>query len=167
MKTFVFLLTAVFLWQGSAHAQTKELWPSPVILKNRDCILEILAKKMNVTLSESKPRPEIKPQGLVTLEEYQDAVEKFWGWRPSAIVNVYNPVTNQIFLNTTTEFYLPRGRTIFDSLAHEYVHFLQLNYLGRDPDDSYNEDEAVAVQTWFRETYSSQMIGLDFQCPGK
>lgn len=167
MRSFWGALLLMLFTQSGAWAQTPALWPSAPILKNSDCILEVLAKKMKITLDANKARPAIKPQDKITLEEYQDAVEKFWGWRPSAIVNVYNPVTNQIFLNTTVEFYLPRGRTIFDSLAHEYVHFLQLNYLGRDPDDSYNEDEAVEVQTWFRETFSSQFKGLDFQCPEK
>lgn len=164
MKNLIFIYLAVLFTSHSLVA-AETLWPQDKVQKSRDCIFQIVAKKMNVQINPAKKRAALKLQGTTSLKEFQNAMEKFWGWRPDAFMNAFNPVTNEIYLHTIARHYLSNGRSIYDSLAHEYAHYIQLNYLGRDLEDEYNENEAVDVQTWFRETYSTSIKQFDFSCP--
>ncbi|OFZ01263.1 MAG: hypothetical protein A2Z97_02065 [Bdellovibrionales bacterium GWB1_52_6] len=120
------------------------------------CTLEAVAKKMGVLLQKSISPPAIYLESQITLEKFQNSIEPQWAFRPSAVLNAYVAARNEIFLTDQAWLYLPRGRTLDDSLAHELVHFIQVKYQNVDPEDDVgNETEAVDIQTWFRETYSS------------
>ncbi|MFN7728157.1 MAG: hypothetical protein ACK5P7_03265 [Bdellovibrio sp.] len=120
---------------------------------------------MHVLLKPEIDRPVIRPETSTALKDYQDSIEKFWDWRPDAFLNVFVPLKNEIFLFTEVGYYRSRGRSIFDSLAHELAHYLQFTYRGADMADESLEGEAVQVQTWFRETYRAQFQGDEFVCP--
>lgn len=119
------------------------------------CILAAAASRMEVALREDIPPPRIRYESRTSISEFQDAVERQWGFRPEVILNVYIPERNEIYIMDDASYYSRLGRFVDDSLAHEYAHFLQVRYRGvrldQDPDNL--ESEAVSVQGWFRETY--------------
>ena len=157
-------LTSSQLW---AQVPNSPLLPAAPIIEARDCILKIVAAHKNITLLDTVPLPEIKPEGPYTLQDYQDSAENFWGFRPDAYLNMYNPLRNEIFIMATREYYESYERSVFDSLAHELAHYLQHRYQNADfsqGDDSL-EFDAIATQTWFRETYKDNFVGDNFVCP--
>lgn len=159
---FGFVIVAAAL----AEAQTS-LIPAQNVIDARDCVMKLVAAKKNITLIETVPAPEIKPEGLHSLADFQDAAESFWGFRPEAYLNMYNPLKNEIFIMTGREYYDKYERSVFDSLAHEITHYLQHRYQNADftsGDDSLEWD-AIETQSWFRETYKDQMNGDIFVCP--
>jgi len=117
-------------------------------------ILQAVAAHKHITLREDVPEPSIHFESECSLEQFQDAVEPQWGFRPERISNVYIFDKNEIYLVDEVEYYGRLNRYMDDSLAHEFVHFLQVKYQGVDQmaDDSLEAD-AVSVQTWFRDTY--------------
>lgn len=118
------------------------------------CVLGAIAPYMKVKLSQEIALPEVLFASEVKLEDYQNDVEKQWGMRPSAIVNIYLFEKNRIYLNDEEKYYTPKGRFIDDSLAHELAHYIQVKYKKAQPgNDEMLEMEAVYVQTWFRDTY--------------
>lgn len=120
-----------------------------------DCVLAAVAWAMNVTLDPAKPKPEIRLETQTPLKEFADAVEPQWGSRPDVFTNAYSPTADTIFLIEDAGYYERMRRDIADSLAHEYVHYIQVKYKGvtiGDFGDS-EEFEAVSWQTWFRDNY--------------
>lgn len=118
-------------------------------------ILAAVAGQMQVDLKTDIPSPEILMASQTPLKRFQDAVEKQWGMRPDQILNAYAVPTNEIYLLDDPGYYVRLKRAIDDSLAHEFVHFLQVRYKNNplDKDDDTPEMEAVSIQTWFRETF--------------
>ncbi len=51
-------------------------------------------------------------------------------------------------------FYLRFKRTLDDSLAHEFVHYIQAKYLKEDLTTEGCEMQAAEVQRWFREEHA-------------
>jgi hypothetical protein len=164
LTLMIIALTGSQLW---AQVPASPLFPASPIIEARDCILQIVAGHKNITLLETVPLPEVKPEGPYTLQDYQDSAESFWGFRPDAFLNMYNSLRNEIFIMATRAYYDSHERSVFDSLAHELVHYLQHRYQNADfsqGDDSL-EFDAIATQTWFRETYKDHFVGDVFVCP--
>lgn len=157
------LLPGLFA-SSAAFAQSSPLWPATDVIESRDCILQLLATKLNVTLKPELAKPALYPEGAVDLKFYQDSVEGVWGFRPDVVTNLFNSQRNEIFLTAQVKYYLPNDKSIFDSVAHELTHYIQVRYWNMDPDDT-AESQAVEVQTWFRETYKNQVQGMKFVCP--
>lgn len=111
---------------------------------------------MNMENFPKNDSPEIIYSAESSLSDFQNDIERFWNMRPDVFLNVYNALSNKIFLATDESRYTP-PRTQLDSLAHEYTHFFQFLESKKSltsllENDEYNESQAVDVQNWFRET---------------
>lgn len=117
-------------------------------------ILETVAARMQVTLRADVPLPAIFLESATPLRQFQDAMEGQWQFRPPLIANSYSIATNEIYLSDDASFYLRFRRTLDDSLAHEFVHYIQSRYQGEDLTTDGCEMQATEVQRWFREEYA-------------
>lgn len=130
------------------------------------CVLKIVAGLMNKVIPDAFVMPKIRMQHEVSLTEFQNAVEPGWNFRPDVFTNVYTPASDQVFLISEKRFYRA-PRNVFDSLAHELAHVVQVKIMGIPLEwfgDS-EEGNAVDAQTQFREKYSSFITPDGFQCP--
>lgn len=128
-----------------------------------DCVLAAVAARKGVTLSPDRPAPRLRLASATPVAEYLEAAkEQLGGAQLDVILNMFVAKTNEIYLNDSARLYGRHGRTLDDSLAHEYTHFIQHVYEGAplfgDSTDSL-EEEAVRVQTWFREAGSTSLPG--------
>jgi hypothetical protein len=112
-------------------------------------ILESVARQMNVTLRPDEPLPEIHLESTTPLAQFQDAVAGQWKFRPPRFANVYVVARNEIYLTDDASYYRRLRRTLDESLAHEFAHYIQARYLGANLADEGCEVEAVAVQFAF------------------
>jgi hypothetical protein len=62
---------------------------------------------------------------------------------------VYVVARNEIYLTDDARYYRRLRRTLDESLAHEFAHYIQVRYLGANLADEGCEVEAVAVQFAF------------------
>ena len=95
-------------------------------------ILDTVAERMKVTLRADVPLPAIFLESTTPLRQFQDAMEGQWQFRPPLIANSYSIATNEIYLSDEASFYRRFKRTLDDSLAHEFVHYIQARYHGED-----------------------------------
>ena len=114
-------------------------------------ILEAVARKMNVTLDPDQPLPRIYFESSTPLEQFQTAIAPQWRFRPPMFANAYVTARNEIYLSDDPGYYRRVHRTLDESLAHEYTHYLQVHYFAADLADEGCESQAVAVQIAFRE----------------
>jgi hypothetical protein len=117
-------------------------------------ILETVAERMQVKLRPEVPLPGIFLESTTPLRQFQDAMEGQWQFRPPLIANSYSIATNEIYLSDDASFYLRFKRTLDDSLAHEFVHYIQARYMHEDLTTDGCEIQAAEVQRWFREEYA-------------
>jgi hypothetical protein len=123
-------------------------------------ILDTVARSMNVTLRADEPLPEIHFESRTSLARFQDAVAPQWRFRPPMIANVYVVARNEIYLIDDPQYYRRMQRTLDESLAHEYAHYLQVRYFGADLSDETCETAAVAAQFAFREHHLARSPGV-------
>ena len=114
-------------------------------------ILEAVARKMNVTLDPDRPLPRIYFESSTPLEQFQTAIAPQWRFRPPMFANAYVTARNEIYLSDDPGYSRRVHRTLDESLAHEYTHYLQVHYFAADLADEGCESQAVAVQIAFRE----------------
>jgi hypothetical protein len=117
-------------------------------------ILETVAQRMQVTLRPEVPQPGIFLESTTPLRQFQDAMEGQWQFRPPLIANSYSVATNEIYLSDDASFYRRFKRTLDDSLAHEFVHYIQARYFGEDLTTDGCEMQAAEVQRWFRDEHA-------------
>jgi hypothetical protein len=67
------------------------------------------------------------------------------------VANVYVVARNEIYLSDDAGYYRRLRRTLDESLAHEFAHYLQVRYFGANLADESCETEAVAMQIAFRD----------------
>jgi len=126
---------------------------APVTLRHEPRhILEAVARQMNVTLRPDVPLPRIYFESSTPLKQFQDAVVAQWRFRPPMVANVYVVARNEIYLSDDPGYYRRVRRSLDESLAHEFVHYLQVRYFAADLAAESCESQAVAVQVAFRET---------------
>lgn len=116
-------------------------------------ILEEVARHLAVPLEPGAPVPAILLESRTPLWRFQDAVEPQWGFRPRAFTNAYVIARNEIYLTDDARLYLAHGRTLDDSLAHEFVHYLQRSRGEPDLGSERSEAQAVSAQHWFRAAF--------------
>ena len=114
-------------------------------------ILESVARQMNVTLRPDEPVPVIHFESTTPLAQFQEAVVAQWRFRPPLFANVYVVARNEIYLTDDPRYYRRLRRTLDESLAHEFAHYIQTRYFGANLADETCEVEAVAVQFAFTE----------------
>ena len=120
-------------------------------------ILEAVARQMNVTLRPEIPVPQVLLESTTPLRRFQNAMTAQWGFRPPVFANAYAVTRNEIYLMDDARYYSRLGRTLDDSLAHEFAHYIQVRYLNADlANDSY-EIDAVAVQQHFKEQHTAPL----------
>ncbi len=150
------LLAAVLAAPGTVRAQF--VAPS----HPESCILEAVAGRMSVVLSDAVPRPELRyASTLPDLRQYHDDIENEYGPGTSkpyeVVTNMFLPKRNVIYISDRADLYGRFGRVIDDSVAHEYAHYLQFFYQGEKDNPAIDHDklevDAVRVQEWFRATY--------------
>lgn len=134
------------LLAGAIGAQPRGLRLDP------QTTLQIVARRMKVKLDPGIPAPAIRFESATSLERFQNAAERQWGFRPERFVNAFVAHTNEIYLIDDPAYYAASKRTIDDSLAHELVHYVQARY-GRANAYDWAEVEAVTIQKWFRAEY--------------
>jgi hypothetical protein len=112
-------------------------------------ILQAVAARMNVTLRPEIPVPTILLQSRTPLARFQDAIAVQWKFRPHVYTNAYVVARNEIYLMDDPAYYTRINRTLDESLAHEFAHYIQVHYLNADLADPSCETDAVAVQALF------------------
>jgi hypothetical protein len=145
-------LGALLMLSGPVGADT----PASVTLRHEPrYILESVARQMNVTLRPEVPLPRILFESSTPIAQFQDAVAPQWRFRPPRVANVYVMARNEIYLTDDPGYYRRLRRSLDESLAHEFAHYLQVHYFAADLAEESCETEAVAVQFAFRDENSS------------
>ncbi len=151
MKAFVSLMTVVFLLPSFALAGAVR--PKHSL----ECVAHAISKEMKIKeLDANKALPQLHYESETALADFQDAVEPPWGFRPDVFLNVYVIEQNAIYLMDDDQYYTKYARFIDDSLAHELVHYFQVVYQKTLVPDDASEQEAVFLQTWFRQKFMEQ-----------
>jgi len=126
-------------------------------------VLEVVAERMQVKLRPDVPLPAVFVESAIPLRQFQDAMESQWSFRPPLVANSYSLATNEIYLSDDASFYRRLKRTLDDSLAHEFVHYIQAKYFGEDLTTDACEMQATEVQRWFREKYALPKVDVAAQ----
>jgi hypothetical protein len=116
-------------------------------------ILNTVAQRMGIALRPEVPPPTILLESTTSLQRFQEAAERQWGFRPQVFVSAYAVGPNEIYVIDDAAEYLPYNRTLDDALAHEFVHYVQAKYFNDEFKVDWSEAEAILIQTWFREQY--------------
>jgi hypothetical protein len=131
------------------------------------CVFQLVSNLMQIELNEAHVLPEVQPEGLATLSELQAVTQRLWGFAVPKFINLYDPQENRIYLFRDLDFYERFGRSIYDSLAHEFVHFVQAK-VRQTPLLQFGEaeeNEAIHIQNQFRQRYHSLVVNHQFHCP--
>jgi hypothetical protein len=112
-------------------------------------ILQQVARQMNVSLRPEVPLPKIFFESTTPLRQFQEAIASQWKFRPRVFANAYVMAKNEIYLSDEPSYYKRRNRSVDDSLAHEFVHYIQVNYRHGNLADDDCEMEAITVQLAF------------------
>lgn len=129
-----------------------------VLHHDPEWILEAVADRMGVQMNPAIPLPEILFESATPLARMQAAAERQWEYRPENFANVYATAENRIYLIDDADFYERNGRTLDDALAHEFVHYLQANYLKDEFKSEWSEATAIALQSWFRTEHMAPIL---------
>lgn len=121
-------------------------------------ILQQVARQMNVTLRPDVPLPKIFLESNTPLRQFQQAIAPQWKFRPHVFANAYAAERNEIYLSDDARYYKKRNRTLDDSLAHEFVHYIQVRYRNDDLADDSCESEAIAQQLSFIDNNAPTLV---------
>ncbi len=135
--------------RGRCARRTRHVTARPLRL------LQQVARQMNVTLRPDVPLPKIFLESNTPLRQFQQAIAPQWKFRPHVFANAYAVERNEIYLSDDPRYYKKRNRTLDDSLAHEFVHYIQLRYRNDDLADESCEMEAIAQQLAFIDSHAS------------
>lgn len=145
-----------------SFANSNQYWSTEDLLSQKECLLVIARQQMHSL--KNTPAPDLKIESETPLIEFQDAMAEHWHFRPDFFLNVFAVQKNTIYLmNKKASYKSPR--TPYDSLVHELVHFVQQADFGGTGDEDYMENEAVRIQTWFRETYGQHVQNEKYKGP--
>jgi len=137
---------------GGARAAPVTLRLDPYV------ILHQVARQMNVTLRPDVPLPKIFLESNTPLRQFQQAIAPQWKFRPQVFANAYAVERNEIYLSDDARYYKKRNRTLDDSLAHEFVHYIQLRYRNDDLSEEWCETEAIAQQLSFIDANAPTLV---------
>ena len=114
--------------------------------KYSDDIFRIVAGKMDLEISENRPKPIILTDKQITLKQFNS----YLGWDAIETLPYYFHKKNTIVIPCYCKL---------DSLAHEFVHYFQAMYQGEDldcTDGMISEDResvAILIQRWFKKKF--------------
>ena len=143
-RWFAILAMAACLTLATAGETDRAVQPAK-LRYDLQFILAEVARRMNVTLRPEIPVPVVFFESTTPLRQFQDAIVVQWQFRPHVFANAYSAARNEIYLIDEAAYYARAGRTLDDSLAHEFAHYLQVRYLNADLADPSLESDAVAV----------------------
>lgn len=147
-KFFFYALIVMLVSQVSFASQNAAKLQHPL----KFIIEKTLALK-NKKYNPAIPLPTFHFSSSTPLVQFQDAIEKQWGFRPDFITNAYAFANNEIYIMDDFDYYETQKRCIDDSVSHEIVHYIQDKYMGWDLNDESLEWDAIEIQTQFREKY--------------
>ena len=154
MKSFVLWLLGFALGIAATVVAAQKPLAAPAELRmDPQQILAAVAQRMNVTLRPDVPVPVIHFESRTPLAQFQKAIATQWRFKPPVISNAYVVATNEIYLIDDADYYRRVKRSMEDSLAHEFAHYLQALYLDADLKDDFCETEAIDVQAAFRSAF--------------
>ena len=123
------------------------------------CILRLVAAEMEIPLKKEVSLPAVYFGSKVPFAQFLAAYRTQSNAEPTQVLNMYMLNSNEIYISDKASNYASFGRSMDDSLAHEYVHYLQVKYRGytvrdfvEDFEDSL-ENQAIRYQVSFREKY--------------
>jgi hypothetical protein len=118
-----------------------------------DFLIDKTLEKKHQTKRADVPLPTFHFQSTTPLKQFQDAIEKQWGFRPDVFTNAFALENNEIYIMDEAEYYRKSERCMDDSVVHELTHYVQVKYLNWDLNDESLEWDAIEVQTQFREEF--------------
>jgi len=117
--------------------------------KYSDDIFRIVAGKMDLEISENRPKPIILTDKQISHQKFNS----YLGWDAKEVFAYYFSRKNTIVIPLNCKL---------DTLAHELVHYFQVMYRNEDLSSDYGlytellEMEAVAIQKWIKTKYIEQ-----------
>lgn len=158
LERFAAALAAILAFLPSSADAAEPLRPR----LDPSFVLAQVAARLGVRLDPQAPPPAVHLESDTPIARFQEAIGGQWGFRPHAFGNAYAVERNEIYLIDDPSYYARLGRTIDESLAHELAHYVQVRYLDADLAVPSWEDDAIAVQHWFRATHlRSTQAALD------
>lgn len=148
MKKIILLLSLVLSTFAAAGTTPPAQLKYPV-----DFLFQKVLEKKRQVQNDNIAFPKIFYASKTPLKKFQDAIEKQWGFRPDLITNAYAVTNNEVYIMDDADYYNKHGRCMDDSLVHELVHFVQVQYLKWDLNDESLEWDAIGIQTEFREEF--------------
>ena len=144
MKIFLIALSLIFSFSIQAKTVAK-------LQYSIEFVLQKVLEKKHLNFRQEVAIPKIFLESKTSLKQFQDAIEKQWGQRPSIFTNAFAIANNEIYLLDDNDYYKKHQRCIDDSLAHELVHYIQTKYQGWDiSEDESLEWEAIEIQSELR-----------------
>lgn len=140
-------LTSTASWAGSKPPAPAKLKYTLEFLFNKTLEMKNLEKRDDV------PMPKYFFASSTPLKQFQDALEKQWGFRPDVFTNAFAVERNEVYIMDDAEWYERNQRCMDDSVVHELVHYFQVKYQNWDLNDESLEWDAVDKQTEFRNKY--------------
>lgn len=147
MKTLIISMT-LFLSQNLWAAKVPAKLQHPI-----DFIFEKVLEKKHLDKRTDVPFPKFYFESNTSLKQFQDAIEKQWGFRPDKFTNAFAVANNEVYILDEADYYKKNQRCMDDSIAHELTHYIQVKYQNWDLSDESLEWEAVEVQTAFRNEF--------------
>lgn len=162
---FISNITSVHAWAQDSEWAT---YKGDDVRAANTCITKIVAEMYRKGLEiDALPVPIIVMEDEVKIEEFQAVAAAQMGtYVPQNVLNMYILSTNTIYL--VNKYTTPKtGRTAYDVLAHELVHYFQVQVGGHTIEDMTDAAElsATMMQTEFREKYGKYVIDGRFECP--
>jgi len=151
-RWFAILAMAACLTPATAGETHGSVQPAKLRFDSQFILAEV-ARRMNITLRPEIPVPAVFFESTTALRQFQEAIGGQWQFRPHVFANAYAAARNEIYLIDEGAYYERVGRTLDDSLAHEFAHYLQVMYLNANLADPSLETDAVAVQHGFQQDY--------------
>lgn len=140
-----FFVIFAFALSSSAFAKAPAKLQHPI-----EFIFEKVLEKKHLDKRDEVPFPKFYYQSKTPLKQFQDAIEKQWGFRPDTFTNAFAVANNEVYIMDEADYYRKQKRCMDDSIAHELTHYLQTKYQNWDLSDESLEWEAIDIQTAFR-----------------
>ena len=128
---------------------------------SEEFIMDFVLKQKFLERRPEIPLPITYYESKTPLKQFQDIMEAQWGFRPDRFTNAFSITHNHVYLTDNAEYYRRTGRCMDDSMAHEFVHYLQVKYQGWNQNDESTEWQAVDIQTAFREEYCKDSLATN------
>ncbi|MBC7420053.1 MAG: hypothetical protein H7328_04930 [Bdellovibrio sp.] len=151
LKSVIGLFIVMSLTQASLAA-TERVKPALLQYTPEFILQQVLIKK-NISFRDDVAMPAIYLESKTSLQQFQNAIESQWNFRPAVFTNAYAVKNNEIYILDEAKYYDESKRCMDDSLAHELTHYVQVKYKNYDLNDESLEWDAIEVQTWFRDNF--------------